>query len=54
VLAEDSQRAGRTFAGLVFAHQRKVSFGEMVGDLELVAKATDSAFWLNRIEELPL
>ena len=28
VLAEDSQRAGRTFAGLVFAHQRKVSFGE--------------------------
>jgi len=44
MLAEDSQRAGRTFAGLVFAHQRKVSFGEMVGDLELVAKATDSAF----------
>mgnify|MGYP003694156321 CR=1 FL=1 len=26
VLAEDSQRAGRTFAGLVFAHQGKVSF----------------------------
>ena len=41
VPAEDSQRAGRTFAGLVFARQRKVSFGEAVGDLELVAKATD-------------
>jgi hypothetical protein len=35
------------FAGLVFAHQRKVSFGKMVGDLEVIAKATDPAFWLN-------
>jgi hypothetical protein len=26
----------------------------MVGDLELVAKATDSAFWLSRIEEFPI
>jgi hypothetical protein len=41
VLADDWQRTGRTFAGLVFAHQRKVSFGEMVVDLELIAKATD-------------
>ena len=54
VLAEDWQRMGRSFAGLIFAHQRRVSFGEMVGDLELIAKATDSLFWLNRIEQLPL
>jgi len=53
-LAEDWQRQGRTFAGLVFAHQRHVSFGEMVGDLELIARATDPAFWLNRNEQLPL
>jgi hypothetical protein len=54
VLAEDWQRKGLLFAGLVFAHQRRVSFGEMVGDLELIARATDPAFWLNRVEQLPL
>ena len=54
VLAEEWQRQGRMFAGLVFAHQRRVSFGEMIGDLELIARATDPAFWLNRIEQLPL
>ena len=54
VLAEDWQREGRLFAGLIFAHQRRVSFGEMVGDLELIARATDSTFWLNRVEQLPL
>ncbi|MCE0524142.1 MAG: DUF5615 family PIN-like protein [Methylacidiphilales bacterium] len=54
VLAEDWQRQGRLFAGLIFAHQRRVSFGDMVGDLELIARATDPAFWLNRIEQLPL
>jgi len=54
VLAEDWQRTGRRFAGLVFAHQRRVSFGELVADLELIAKATDAAYWENRIEQLPL
>ena len=54
VLAEDWQRTGRSFAGLVFAHQRRVSFGEMVRDLELIAKATDPSFWINRVEQLPL
>jgi len=54
VLAEDWQRNGRAFAGLIFAHQRRVSFGDLVGDLELIARATDPAFWQNRIEQLPL
>jgi hypothetical protein len=54
VLAEDWQRQGRPFAGLVFAHQRRVSFGDLVADLELIARATDPAFWLNRVEQLPL
>jgi len=54
VLAEHWLRAGRVFAGLVFAHQRRVSFGEMIADLELIAKATDPAFWRNRVEQLPL
>lgn len=54
VLAEGWQRTGRQFAGLVFAHQRRVSFGELIVDLELIAKATDAAYWENRIEQLPL
>ncbi|HKS36965.1 MAG TPA: DUF5615 family PIN-like protein [Verrucomicrobiae bacterium] len=54
VLAENWQRSGRAFAGLVFAHQRYVSFGEMISDLELISKATDAEYWQNRIEQLPL
>jgi hypothetical protein len=54
VLAQDWQRSERGFAGLVFAHQRYVSFGQMIFDLELIAKATDAEFWRNRVEQLPL
>ena len=54
VMAEDWRRAGRTFAGLVFGHQRYVSFGQMISDLELIAKATDSDYWRDRVEQLPL
>lgn len=54
VLAEDWQRTARPFAGLVFAHQRHVSFGQMIFDLELIAKATDAEHWQSRVEQLPL
>ena len=54
VLAENWQRTGHGFAGLVFAHQRYVSFGQMIFDLELIAKATDPDYWQNRVEQLPL
>ena len=54
VMAEYWQRTERRFAGLVFGHQRYVSFGQMIFDLELIATATDTAFWQNRVEQLPL
>ena len=54
VMAEHWQRIERPFAGLIFAHQQHVSFGEMVRDLELIAKATDPNYWKNRVEQLPL
>jgi hypothetical protein len=54
VLAENWQRTGRAFAGLVFAHQRYVSFGQMIFDLELIATGTDADYWQNRVEQLPL
>ncbi len=53
-LAEDWQRAGRTFAGLVFGHQLHGSIGQYVRDLELIAKASDSADWIGQVEQLPL
>jgi predicted nuclease of predicted toxin-antitoxin system len=45
-------RQGRPFAGLIFAHQRS-SVGELLRDLELIAKATDPAEWMNRVEYIP-
>ena len=54
VLAESWQRTGRPFAGLVYGHQRYVSYGQMIFDLELIAKATDPDYWQNRIVQLPL
>jgi len=33
------QRSGAIFAGVVYAHQLRVSIGQCVADLELVAKA---------------
>jgi hypothetical protein len=54
VRAENWQRDGKLFSGVIFAHQRYVSYGEMIFDLELIGKTTDAAFWQNRVEQLPL
>jgi hypothetical protein len=54
VMAEEWQRIGRSFSGLVFAHQLRVSYGQLVNDLELIANATDAMEWLNVVEQLPL
>ena len=52
--ATERQRAGRAFAGVVFAHQLSVTIGQCVRDLELIAKAADAADFQNRVEYLPL
>lgn len=54
LMAFEWQRAQKRFAGLVFAHQKYVSFRTMIADLDLIAKATDADYWENRIEQLPL
>ena len=40
-LAEDWQRKGRPFRGLVFSHQRGATLGKHISDLELLAQATE-------------
>jgi hypothetical protein len=53
-MAEEWQREGRSFGGLVFGHQLQGSIGQYVRDLELIAKATDLSEWQNKVERLPL
>jgi hypothetical protein len=46
--------AHRTFSGLVYAHQLRITIGQMVDELELIAKATSPEEWRARIEYLPI
>jgi hypothetical protein len=53
-MAEDWQRQGKPFAGLIFGHQLGGTIGQYVKDLELIAQASEQDEWLNTIEYLPL
>ena len=53
-VATQRQRTSIAFAGVIYAHQLRVSIGRCVEDLELIAKATDLEEWRNRVEFLPL
>lgn len=48
------QRSGREFAGIVYAHQLRVTIGQAIRDLELVAQVMSPDEMKNRIEFLPL
>ena len=53
-LAEDWQRQGRPFAGLLFGHQLGGTIGQYVNDLDLLTQASDPDDWMNALEWLPL
>lgn len=53
-VAAERQRKGLAFAGLVYAHQLRVTVGQCITDLELIAKASTREELANRIEYLPL
>lgn len=55
-LAEGARRlaAGIPFSGIVYAHQMRITIGQLVRDLNLLAQALDPADLANRIEHLPL
>jgi len=44
----------KDFSGIIYAHQLRITIGQMVEDLELIARATSQNEWLGRIEYLPL
>jgi hypothetical protein len=53
VLAENWQRQGRDFAGLLFGPQLGGTIGQYVEDLELIAKASEPNEWRNIVQFLP-
>ncbi|MGD9853518.1 MAG: DUF5615 family PIN-like protein [Planctomycetaceae bacterium] len=53
-LAEEWRRQHRPFCGLIFGHLMRVSIGQCVRDLELIAKATDAHDWVSTVVRLPL
>lgn len=50
----ERQRSGRPFGGIVYAHQTRVSIGQCIEDLLLLAQVMEPADMESRIEYLPL
>lgn len=44
----------KAFSGIIYCHQLRITIGQMVEDLELIATATTNEEWADRIEYLPL
>ena len=53
-LADQWLAGGRPFAGVVFAHQLKVTIGQAIRDLELVCRVLTPAEVANQLIRLPL
>jgi predicted nuclease of predicted toxin-antitoxin system len=47
-------REHKDFSGIIYAHQLRITVGQMVDDLELISKATTQDDWWGRIEYLPI
>lgn len=53
-IASHWQNAGKTFAGIVFVPQMRVSIGAAIADIELIGKLITHEEMINRVEWLPL
>jgi hypothetical protein len=52
-LAANSQKGGRHFAGVAYAHQLRVSVGRCITDLELIASAGTPEDFSDQVVHLP-
>ena len=52
-LAEEWQRKGRPFSGLIFGHQLRGSIGQYVRDLEVIGHASEHSEWIGNVVHLP-
>jgi predicted nuclease of predicted toxin-antitoxin system len=48
------QTGSISFSGVIYAHQMRITIGQCVRDLELIAKVYEPADMAGRIEHLPL
>lgn len=48
------QSLGQAFAGVIYAHQLRVSVSQCITDLELIALAAEPGEFVNRVQFLPL
>lgn len=53
-IAKEWTVRGKTFTGVIFAHQRGITFRTAIDDLELIAKVFDLEDMRNRVIFLPL
>lgn len=54
VEAVNRQRENRPFSGVIYAHPLRISIGQCIQSLELIAKAGEPEDLRNRVEFLPL
>jgi hypothetical protein len=52
--AAQRQERGVAFAGVIYAHQLKVTIGQCIRDLEALALVGEPEDFANRVEYLPL
>ena len=45
---------GKTFGGIIYAHQREVSIGQCIHDLEIIALAGTATDAINYVFYVPL
>lgn len=48
------QRSGEPFVGVIYAHQLRISIGQCIADLELMAKVYEPDELANTVTHLPL
>ncbi len=52
--ATERQELGRSFSGVVYAHQLRITVGQAIRDLQLIAEVYEPEDIANRVEYLPL
>jgi hypothetical protein len=52
--ASRRQASGEAFAGVIYAHQLRVSIGECISDLELLALACEPQEFADQVQYLPI
>ena len=52
--AASRQNEARPFVGVIYARAIRVTIGQFIADLELLARASRPEEWVSRVEYLPL